>query len=148
MTVLWAKNDPGGDRDTLGLKRLLIVVLVIMAGEHLVDVVAKMKFDRLVVLSNLHTQKRLHEAASESSDVKILGTHPQKLVLELGTGCCVHYVVNKQDVNNEMLTLALHEDSILAVDCWVAVLFHPVRDVNVSSAGCLLGSSSIDAMRS
>ncbi len=60
------------------------------------------------------------------------------------SGCCVHHFVHKQAVDNEMLTLALHEDSLLAVDCGVAVLFHPVRDVNVPSAGCLSGS--IDAL--
>ncbi len=111
--VLWAKNDPRGDRDTLGSKRLLDVVLVL--GEHLLDVMVNMELNCHVVLFYLHTQERLHEAAS--SDVEILGIVPQKLVLELGTGCCVHRVVHKQAVDNEMLTLALHEDSLLAVDC-------------------------------
>ncbi len=97
-----------------------------------------MELDRRVVLFNLHTQERLHEAAS--SDVEILGILPQKLVLELGTGCCVHHVVHKQAVDNEMPTLALQEDSLLAVDCGVAVLFHPVQDVNMPSACCLSGS--------
>jgi hypothetical protein len=85
-----------------------------------------MELDRLVVLFDLHTQERLHGAAS--SDVEVLGVLPQKLVLELGTGCCVHHVVHKQAMDNEMLTLMLHENSLLTVYCWVAVLFHPVRD--------------------
>ncbi len=62
------------------------------------DVVVKMELDCLVV----HTQKRIHEAAS--NDVQVLGVLPQKLVLELGTSCCVHHVVHKQAVNNVMLT--------------------------------------------
>ena len=52
----------------------------------------------------------------------------------------MHYVVHKQAVDNEVITHALHEDSLLAVDCGVAVLFHPVRDVDMPSAGCLSGS--------
>ncbi len=62
----------------------------------------------------------------------------------IGTGCCVHCAVYKQAVDHEILTLALHLDSLLAVDCGVAALFHPIRDVNVPSAGCLSGS--IDAL--
>jgi hypothetical protein len=46
--------------DTLGSKRLLDVVLVL--GEHLVDLVIKMELDRLAVLFDLHTQKRLEAA--------------------------------------------------------------------------------------
>ncbi len=103
-----------------------------------------MELDCLLVLFHFHTQERLHEAAS--SDVEILEEFPQKFVLELGTGCCVHHVIPKleQAVNNEMLTLMLHEDSLPPVDCGIAALFHPVRDVNAPSAGCLLGS--IDAL--
>ncbi len=95
--VLWAKNDPGGDRDMLGSKRLLDVVLVL--GEHLLDVMVKMELDRLVVLFDLHTQERLHAAAS--SDAEILGILPQQLVLELDTDCCVHHVAHEQAVDNE-----------------------------------------------
>ncbi len=87
------------------------------------DIVVKMKLDCLVALFDLLSQK---------------------LVLELGTGCCVHHVVHKQAVNNEILTLTLHDDSLLADDCGVAVVFHAVQDVNVPSAGCLSGS--IDAL--
>ncbi len=124
QTNLWAKNYPGGDRDTLGSKRHLDLVLVL--GEHLVDVlvVVKVDCDSLVGLFYLHTQKCLHAAAS--SDVNILGVLPQKLVLDLSTGCCVHHVVHKQAVTNKMLIFALHEDRLLAVDCGVAVLCHPV----------------------
>ena len=74
------------------------------------DVVVKMKLDRLVVLYDPHSQERLHEDAS--SDVEILGILPQKLVLELGTCCGVHQVVHKQAVDNEVLTLALHENCL------------------------------------
>ncbi len=55
---------------------------------------AMMDLDCLVVLFNRHTQERRHEAAS--SDDKMLGVLPQKLVLELSTGCCVHHVVHKR----------------------------------------------------
>ena len=48
------------------------------------DVAVKMELDHLVVLLDLPSQERFHEAAS--SDVEILGVLPQKLVLELGTG--------------------------------------------------------------
>ena len=71
----------------------------------------------LVVLFDLHTQERLHDSEAASNDVEILGILPQKLVLALGTGCCVHPVAHKQAVDNEVvLTLALHEDSLLTVD--------------------------------
>jgi hypothetical protein len=105
-------------------------------------IMVKMEHDCFVVLFDLHTQGRLHEASSR--DVEILGILPQKLVLEHGIGCCLHHVVHKQAVNNEMLTLALHETSLLAVKCWVAVLYPPVLDVIVPSTGCLSGS--IDAL--
>ena len=72
--------------------------------------------------------------------LKSLGVFPQKLVLELGTGCGAHHVVHKQAMDNEVLTLALHENCLLTVDCGVAILFHPVLDVHMPSACCLSGS--------
>ncbi len=62
------------------------------------DVMVKIEFDCLVFQFDLHTQERLHEAAS--SDIEIIGMLSQKLVLELGTGCCLHHVVHEQAVNN------------------------------------------------
>ncbi len=54
------------------------------------DVVIKMEIDHIIILLDLYTQERLHEAAS--SNIAILGVLPQKLVLELGTGYFVHHV--------------------------------------------------------
>ena len=63
--ILWAKNNPRGD--TLGSKRFLDVVRLLC--EHFMDVVVKMKLDRRVVLSDLHTQERFHAAASSDAEI-------------------------------------------------------------------------------
>ena len=55
----------------------------------------------------------------------------------------MHHVIHNEAVDDEMLTLLLHEDFLLTVDCEVAVLLHPVQDVNFPSAGCLLGSIDV-----
>ncbi len=54
--------------------------------------------------------KCLHDAAS--INLEIVGILFRKFVLELGTGCCVHHVIHKQAVDNEMLSLALRMEIV------------------------------------
>jgi hypothetical protein len=71
----------------------------------------------------------------------------QIFIIELGTDCCLQHIVHtvhKQAMNDEKLNFSLNEDSLLAVDCWVADLLHPVLDGRVPSSGSL--PSSIDAL--
>jgi hypothetical protein len=59
---------------------------------------------------------------------------------ELVVGGNVHHVIHKQSIDNELLTLAFHENSLLTIYREVAVRLHPCRDVLVPSACCLSGT--------
>ncbi len=56
MVILLSDNYVGLDRNALGIKRFLDVVVVLV--EHLKDIVVKMLHDHLVYLFNLHAQER------------------------------------------------------------------------------------------
>ena len=75
-----------------------------------------------------------------SSDTEILRVLLHELVLELVVGGNVHHAIHKQSMDNEMLTLAFHENSLLAIYREVAIRLHPCRDVLVPSACSLSGT--------
>ncbi len=63
-----------------------------------------------------------------------------ELVLELVVGGDGHHVIHKQSKDNEVLTLTLHENSLLTIYHEVAVRRHPCGDVLVPSACNLSGT--------
>ncbi len=58
----------------------------------------------------------------------------------------MHHVIHKQSMDNEMLTLALHENRLLTINREVAIRLHPRRDMLVPSAGSLPGTIALEKL--
>ena len=101
----------------------------------MLNISIKMQSDHFAWLFDLHAQESLHKASS--CDFKILLIESHNFIAEPITGWNMHHIVHKQSMNDEVRTLALHENSLPTVYLWVSILLHPVQDANMPSSGGL-----------
>jgi hypothetical protein len=87
---------------------------------------------------DLRTQKYLHE--SSPFDVEILGLLVQEFLPKSVARGNRHHVIDKQAVDDEIVTVSLHENSFLTVHGGVTICFHPFRDAQMPSPSDLLGA--------
>ncbi len=91
-------------------------------------------------LNDLHPEKSLHETAA--GYVEVCGVFFHEFVTERVRCCDVHHIINEKTMDDKIVATAFHEDCFLTLDGMVSIAFHPIGNVQVPLACCLL--SSID----